>query len=106
MKSSGGTNPMFSLVRSLDSMLGKTQQIYLIKLWEAGKGIIFFPLWRKRKGKKDLTKIGEGLVFIEWSERDQYFVMRLSQMVYLVVRIGMDMPTESFPGGNQGISIS
>jgi hypothetical protein len=98
MKSSGWTNPMFALVRSLDAMLIKTQQRYLMKLCEAGKDIVSVPLWIKRKGAKDLTKLGEGLMFMDWSERDQHFVMRLSEMVYLVVRMGMVFPSERFPG--------
>jgi hypothetical protein len=53
MKSSGGTNPMFDLVRSLDAMLSKTQQRYLMKLCESGKDIISVPLWSERKGAKD-----------------------------------------------------
>jgi hypothetical protein len=36
---------------------------------------------------------------MEWSGRDQYFVIRLSQMVYLVVIMGMVLPSERFPGG-------
>jgi hypothetical protein len=81
MKSSGGTNPKFALVRSLNAMLSKTQHIYLIKLCEAGKYIVSVPLWSKRKGAKEFTKIGECLVFMEWSEIDQYVFMRLSEMV-------------------------
>jgi hypothetical protein len=73
MKSSGGTNPMFALVISLDAMLSKTQQRYIMKLCKAGKDIISVPLWSKKKGAKDLTKLGEGIVFMEWSGRDQYF---------------------------------
>jgi hypothetical protein len=99
MKSSGGTNPMFSLVRSLDAMLSRTQQRYLIKLCEAGKDIISVPLWSKRMGETYLTNFGEGLVFMEWSGRDHYFVMRLPQVVYLVVRMGMVLSSERFPGG-------
>jgi hypothetical protein len=38
-------------------------------------------------------------VFMEWSERDHYFVMLLYQMVYVVVRLGMVLPYERFPGG-------
>jgi hypothetical protein len=38
-------------------------------------------------------------VFMEWSERDQYFAMRLSEFVYLVVRMGMELPADMFPGG-------
>jgi hypothetical protein len=38
-------------------------------------------------------------VFTEWSERGHYFFVRLSEMVYLVARIGMELPTERFPGG-------
>jgi hypothetical protein len=58
MQSSGGINPMFALVRSLDAMMSKTQQRYLMKLCEAGKDIISVPLWNKRKGEKYLTKLG------------------------------------------------
>jgi hypothetical protein len=36
---------------------------------------------------------------MEWSERDQYFFMRLSEMVYLVVIMGMVLTSEIFPGG-------
>jgi hypothetical protein len=90
---------MFALVRSLVAMLSKTQQRCIIKLCKAGKHIISVPLWSKRKVAKDLTKLGEGLLFMESSERDQYFVMRLSQMVYLVVIVSMVLPSERFPGG-------
>jgi hypothetical protein len=99
MKSSGETNPMFALVRSFDAMLSKTQQRYLMKLCEARKYIILVPLWSNRNGAKDLTNLGEGLMFTEWSEQYHYFVMCLSQMVYLVVRMGMVLPSERFPGG-------
>jgi hypothetical protein len=58
------------------------------------------------KGVKYLTQIGEGLVFLDWSERDHYFFMRLSKCVYLVVRIGMELPTKKFFGGDQGIYVS
>jgi hypothetical protein len=98
MKSSGVTNPMFALVRLLYTMLSKIQQRYLMKICEAGKDIISVPL-SKRKVVKDLTKLGEGLVFMEWSKRDQHFGMRLSQVVYLVVIMGMVLPSERFPGG-------
>jgi hypothetical protein len=47
MKSSGGLNTMSDLVRSLDVMLSKNQQIYLMKLCEARKDIISVPLWSK-----------------------------------------------------------
>jgi hypothetical protein len=60
MKSSGGKNPMFALVRSVDAMLSKTKKSYLVKLREAGKHIFSVPLWSKRKGAKYLTKLGEG----------------------------------------------
>jgi hypothetical protein len=99
MKSRGETNPMCALVISLDAMLSKTQQRYLMKLCEAGKDFISVALWSKRKGVKDLTKIGEGLVLMEWSERETYFVMFLFQMVYLVLRMGMVFPSERFSGG-------
>jgi hypothetical protein len=65
MKSSGVTNPMFALVRSLYTMLSKIQQRYLMKLCEAGKEIISVS-FIKRKVVKDLTKLGEGLVVMEW----------------------------------------
>jgi hypothetical protein len=71
-------NQMFALVRSLDAMLSKTQQRYIIKLCEAGKDIVSVPLWSEMKGAEDLTNIGEGLVFMEWSERNQYVVRHLS----------------------------
>jgi hypothetical protein len=74
---------MFALVRSLDAMLSKIQQRYLIKLCEAGKDIVSVTLWSKRKRAKDLTKIGEGLMFMEWFERDHYFVMCLSEICVL-----------------------
>jgi hypothetical protein len=101
MKSSGETNPMFALVISFDDMMSKTQQRYLMKLCEARKDIISVPLSSKKKEAKDLTKLGEGLVLMEWSERDHYVIMRLSQMVYLVARMGMVLPSERFPGGRQ-----
>jgi hypothetical protein len=69
---------MFALVIPLDTMLSKTQQNYLMKLWEAGKDIVSVPFWSKTKGKKDLKKNGDGLLSMEWSERDQHFVMRQS----------------------------
>jgi hypothetical protein len=68
IKSSGGINPIFALVRSLEAMMSKSQQRYIMKLRGAGKYIVSVPLY-KRKGSKDLIKVGEGLVFVEWSER-------------------------------------
>jgi hypothetical protein len=80
-------------------MLSKAQQRYRMKLYEAGKYIVSVLLWSKRKGAKYLTTLVEGLVFMEWSERDQYFVIHLSEMLYLVVRMGMELPSEILPGG-------
>jgi hypothetical protein len=36
---------------------------------------------------------------MEWSERDHYFFMRISQVVYLFVGIGMVLPSKRFLGG-------
>jgi hypothetical protein len=99
MKSSGGTNPMFALVISFDAMLSKTKQRYLVKFCDAGRHIVSVHLCRKRRGAKVLTKLGEELVFMEWSERDTYFAMRLSEMRYLVLRMGMELSSERFLGG-------
>jgi hypothetical protein len=60
MKSSGGTNIIFALVISLDAMLSKTQQRYLMKLCVAGKDIMSVPLWSKRKGGNILNRAWRG----------------------------------------------
>jgi hypothetical protein len=36
---------------------------------------------------------------MKWSERDHYFFIHLSEMVYLVLRMGMELPTESLSVG-------
>jgi hypothetical protein len=57
MGSSGGTNPMFALVRSLDAMISKTQQRYLLKLCEARKDIVWSLFGARGRGQKTSQRL-------------------------------------------------
>jgi hypothetical protein len=103
LKAPGGTKPQQNIHRSAVEMVNKAEHRYQVKASVSGRAIVTTHHWSKLTTAQSLTIIAEGLCRAQVTSKNNYFVKRMSQLLFLVVAEKVELNPNAIPGGRPQI---
>jgi hypothetical protein len=99
IKAPGGTKPHQNIHPSSAAMANKTEHRYQVNASVSGRAIVATQLWSKSTTAQSLTIIPEGLCRAQVTSKNNYFLKRMHQLMFLVVAKKVELNPNAITGG-------